>query len=218
MGDVVARGRGVCRDGRTKPQSTRTRSGVRRPLEGTLPVGEELASDHRGASDEVHVEAREGRTCTTRCGTRLVVLGQGCEVEVKIPSDPERDPRSPGPGIPLRERWGWKPLLRTLTSGIWVLPGALQKRWVWGAVGGGCFMGEPQHLPHSLGGMSLVRLPMLVFVMARPSYRAAHWKRLLSLPYQCVEGSRTPFVALVCGRGCAICCELEPLRRLEVAC
>ena len=33
-------------------------------------------------------------------------------------------------------------------------------------------MGEPQHLPHSLGGMSLVRLPMLVLVRARPSYRA----------------------------------------------
>ena len=100
--------------GETKPQSTRTRSGVWRPLDGTLsvgdeltsdhrgaseevwvwrpleglmPVGDELASDPRGASDKVHVEARKGRTCTTRCGTRLVVLGQGCEVEVKIPSD-----------------------------------------------------------------------------------------------------------------------------------
>ena len=138
--------------GGTKLQSTRTRSGVWRPLDGTLSVGdeltlihrgaseetgvgrpleglvsvgEELTSDFRGASEEVHVEAREGDTSTTRCGTRLVELGQGCEVEVKIPSDPERDPRSPGPGIRLRERWRWKPLLRTLTSGIWVLPGAL---------------------------------------------------------------------------------------------
>ena len=32
--------------------STRTRSGVRRPLEGPLPVGDELASDFRGASEE----------------------------------------------------------------------------------------------------------------------------------------------------------------------
>ena len=139
--------------GETKPLSTSTLSGVWRPLEGTLPVGGELASIHRGASEErgvrrqleglmpvekeltsdlrrvsreVHVETREGRTCTTRCGTRLVDLGQGCEVEVKIPTGPERDSRLPGPGIPLRERWGWKPLLRTLTSGIWVLPGALR--------------------------------------------------------------------------------------------
>ena len=78
-------------------------------------------------------------------------------------------------------------------------------------------MGKPQHLPHRLGGMSLVRLPMLVFVRAWPSYRAAHWKRLFSLLYQCVEGSRTPVVALVCGWECAISCELEPLRRLEIA-
>ena len=99
---------------------------VRRPLEGMMPVGGELASDPRGASDEVHVETREGRTSTNRYGTRLVELGQGCEVEVKIPSDPEREPRSPGPGISLRERWGWKPLLRTLTSGIWVLLGVLR--------------------------------------------------------------------------------------------
>ena len=89
---------------------------------------------------------------------------------------------------------------------------------VFGLAGGGRFMGKPQHLPHSLGGMPQVRLPMLVFVRARPSYRAAHWKRLFSLPHQCVEGSRTPVVALVCGWGCAISCELEPLRRLEIVC
>ena len=74
----------------------------------------------------MRVEAWEGRISTNRCGTRLVELGQGCEVEVKIPTDPERDTKSPGPGVPIRERWGWKPPLRTLTSGIWVLPGALQ--------------------------------------------------------------------------------------------
>ena len=139
--------------GETKPLSTSTRSGVRRPLDGTLSVGEELTLIHRGASEEkgvrrplegvmlveeeltsdprgascdVHVEARVGRICTTRCGTRLVKLGQGSEVEVKIPTGPERNLRLPGPGLSIRERWGWKPLLRTLTSGIWVLPGALQ--------------------------------------------------------------------------------------------
>ena len=52
-------------------------TGVRRPLEGVMPVEEELVSDPRGASREVHVEARVGRKCTTRCGTRLVKLGQG---------------------------------------------------------------------------------------------------------------------------------------------
>ena len=122
--------------GGTKPQSTSTRSGVWRPLEGTLPVGDELASIHRGASEEtgvrrpleglmpveeelasdprgasreVHVETREGRRCTTRCGTRLVDLGQGCEVQVKIPTGRERDSRLPGLGISLRERWDGNP-------------------------------------------------------------------------------------------------------------
>ena len=47
---------------------------------------------------------------------------------MKIPSDTERDLRLPGPGAWLRDRWGWKPLLHTLTSGIWVLPGALVSR------------------------------------------------------------------------------------------
>ena len=103
--DGVARGPGVCRDGGTKPRSTRTRDRVIRPLEGPSPVVDKLASDHRGESEEVHVEAREGRTSTTRCGTKLVELRQGCEVLVKIPSDPERDLMSPGPGSSLRERW-----------------------------------------------------------------------------------------------------------------
>ena len=110
--------------GGTKTQSTRNRSGVWRPLNGLFPVVDKLAFGHRG-EPEVHVETREGRTSTTRCGTRLVELGQGCEVLVKIPTDPERDPSSLGPGVSLRERWGWNPLLRTFTSGIWVLPGAL---------------------------------------------------------------------------------------------
>ena len=61
-------------------------------------------------------------------------------------------------------------------------------------------------------------MKMETFGRARPSYRAAHWKRLFSLPHQCVEGSRTPIVALVCGWGGAIrYANVEPLRRLEVA-
>ena len=140
---------GTCKkwQGETEPLSTSTRSGVWRSLDGTLPVGDELASIHRGTSEDEgvwrHLEgliqlvrtgvrssrnheqcmSRRGRVApsTNQCGTRLVELGQGCEVEVKIPSDAERKLRSPGPGIQLRDRWGWKPLLRTLASGIWVL-------------------------------------------------------------------------------------------------
>ena len=111
--------------GGTKTQSMRTWSGVWRPLEGPLSMADRLALGHRGES-EVHVEAREGCISTNCCGTRLVDLGKGCEIEVKIPTDPESDTWAPGPGVTIRERWGWKPLLRTLTSGIWVLPGALQ--------------------------------------------------------------------------------------------
>ena len=103
-----------------------TWSGVWRPLESLMPVGDELASDPREASEEVHVETREGSTCTTRCGTRLVELGKGCDVEVKIPCVPEWAVMSPGPGAPLRETWGWKPLLHTPSSEMWVLPGALE--------------------------------------------------------------------------------------------
>ena len=119
--------------GETKSLSTCTRVGVGRPLNGTLSVGEELASDPRGASEEagvwrpldgltpvgdelvsdlrgaswtVHVETREGRMNTNRCGTRLLELGQGCEVEVKIPTDPERNSRLSGPGISLSGKGG----------------------------------------------------------------------------------------------------------------
>ena len=160
--------------GGTKTQSTCTRSGVWRPLEGPLSVVDKLALGHRGES-EVHVEAREGRTNTYRCGTRLVELGQGREVEVKIPTDPERDQRSPGPGVSLRERWGWKPLLRTLTSGIWVLPGALEGVGLGDALASAAgWVGRGTYRT-SWAGTSIVRLPMLVFVRARPSYRATNW-------------------------------------------
>ena len=58
--------------GRTKPKCTCTRSGVRQPLEGLLPVGDELATDPRRVSGKVHVEVRDGRSCATKYGTRLV--------------------------------------------------------------------------------------------------------------------------------------------------
>ena len=124
--------------GETKPKSAR--SGVWRPLEGLIPVGDELAPDPRGAPEEVHDETREGCTCTTRCGTRLV------EVEVKILCVPEWALMvgvvlSPGPGAPLREMWGWKPLLHTHSSvGS---PWCSSECRVFGVVGGGWFMGEP---------------------------------------------------------------------------
>ena len=89
VGDGVALGRSVWRHGETKPRSTRARKTVRRSLDGTSPVGDEQVTDHRGASEELQVEAREGRASTTRSGTRLVELGQGCEVEVNIPSAPQ---------------------------------------------------------------------------------------------------------------------------------
>ena len=54
-GECIARGREVCRGEQTKSQSMRTRSGVRRPLDGTLPVGDELALILRGASEETGV-------------------------------------------------------------------------------------------------------------------------------------------------------------------
>ena len=117
--------------GETKSKRTCTRSGVRQPLEGLMPVGDELATDPRRVSGKVHVEVRDGRSCATKYGTRLVESGKGCEVMVKIPCVPEKALMvgvfvSPRQGVPLREIWGWKPLLHTPSSGVWVLPGALQ--------------------------------------------------------------------------------------------
>ena len=80
---------------------------------------------------------------------------------------------TPRPGVPLRETWGWKPLLHTPSSGVWVLSGALQSIGFFGSFGCGCLLGWSQHLPHSLGRyVPWSRLPMLVFLRARPSYRA----------------------------------------------
>ena len=83
--------------GETKSKRTRAGSGVWRPLEGLMPVGDELATDPRRVSGKVQ-------------------LGKGCEVVVKIPCVPEKALMvgvfvSPRPGVLLRESWGWKPLL-----------------------------------------------------------------------------------------------------------
>ena len=112
----------------------------------------------------MHLEAWEGRISTNP------ELGQGCEVEVKIPTDPERDTvvawkRGPDQGkVGMETRY-----IVTLTSGIWVLPGALQGLGLEDAsasaaslVGRGTYRTAWAVPPH-------VRLPMLVFVRARPS-------------------------------------------------
>ena len=141
----------IMRAGETKSKRTRTGSGVWRPLEGLMPVGDELATDSRRVSEKVHVEMRDGRTCATQYGTRLVDLGKGCEVEVKIPCVPERALMvgvfvSPRPGVPLRETWGWKPLLHTPSRGVWVLPGALQREGFLGLLeAAGPWVGRSTH-------------------------------------------------------------------------
>ena len=117
--------------GETKSKRTRTGSRVWQSLEGLMPVGDELATDPRRVSGKVHVETRDGRSSATRYGTRLVEFGEGCEVVVKIPCVPEKALMvgvfvTPRPGVPLRETWGWKPLLHTPSCGVWVLSGALQ--------------------------------------------------------------------------------------------
>ena len=100
--------------------------GVWQPL-----VRDELVTDPRRVSEKVHVEIRDGRSGATQYGTRLVALGKGCEVVVKIPCVPEKALMvgvfvSPRPGVPLSETCFWKPLLHTPSSGVWVLRGALQ--------------------------------------------------------------------------------------------
>ena len=117
--------------GGTKSQRTRTGSKVWQSLEGLMPVGEELVTDFRRVSGKVHVETRDGCSSATKYGTRLVEFGEGCEVVVRIPCVPEKALMvgvfvTPRPGVPLRETWGWKPLLHTPSSGVWVLSGALQ--------------------------------------------------------------------------------------------
>ena len=127
----------------------------------------------------MHVETREGRTGTSRYGARLVDLGKGCEVEVRIPLVPECALMSPGPGATLWKTWGWKPLLRTPSAGIWVLPGALRNEGFLAALGVACSWVGCHRT--ALGGMSLVWLSMLVLVRARLSYRATQWTWMFSL-------------------------------------
>ena len=52
---------------------------VWRPLDGPLPVWDELTSHFRGVSEDFDVQAWEGRTIRTRSGTRLVELGKGAK-------------------------------------------------------------------------------------------------------------------------------------------
>ena len=63
--------------GETKSKRTRTRSGVWQPLEGLMPVGDELATDPRRVSGKVHVETRDGCSSATMYGTRLVEFVEG---------------------------------------------------------------------------------------------------------------------------------------------
>ena len=76
--------------GETKPKCTSSGFGVWQPLEGSLSVGDEPIKDPRRVSEKVHVEIRDGRSSATRYGTRLVELGKGCELAVKIPCVPEK--------------------------------------------------------------------------------------------------------------------------------
>ena len=63
--------------GKQKPLSTSTGSGLGRPLEGHSSVGDELISDLRGASEDVHVEAWESRTVLQSVGLGVTHLGSG---------------------------------------------------------------------------------------------------------------------------------------------
>ena len=161
---------------------------------------------------------------STVCERKCAALAslEAREEEVKIPCVPEKALMvgvfvTPRPGVPLRKAWGWKPLLHTPSSWVWVLPGALQ----------------------SLGFLEL--LDAAASWVGRSTYRTAWavspWsgcQRSYSYGHGPAVGPHTvrgffrylvsawralaPFVALVCGWGCAISCELEPLRRLEIAC
>ena len=79
---------------------------VRRPLDGPMPVGEELPSDHRRALEEVHVEAREGCNDTVSGESVFFLVGEAYEILVKTLFVPEWVPKMPGPGVTLRRRGG----------------------------------------------------------------------------------------------------------------
>ena len=74
--------------------------------------GDELTIGLRGASEDVREEEWDGCTSTTWGEKRTVDVRQGCVVTVEIPFVPEWIPKSPGPGVTLRETLGWEPLLR----------------------------------------------------------------------------------------------------------
>ena len=207
----------------TKSKRTRIGSGVWRPLEGLMPVGDELATDLRRVSGKVHVEMRDGRSCATQYGTRLVELRKGCEVEVKIPCVPEKALMvgvfvSPRPGVPLRDTWGWKPLLHTPSSGVWILPGNLQNVGFLGLLeAAGSWVSRSTYrtawavCPWSgcQCSYSYGQGPAIGPHTGRGCFRylASVWRAIAPL--------LSPWCA---GWGCAISCELEPLRRLKFAC
>ena len=79
--------------------------------------------------------------------------GKGCEVDVKIPSDPERGPLGHlDQGFGSGKRWGWKPLLRTPSPRGF---GFFLVRLVSGGFGAlveaACFMGNAAALTAQLG-------------------------------------------------------------------
>ena len=148
----------------------------------------------------MHVEARVGSHLYD-CPVWNKVGGDGARVRSRGENPlmgPESDPRPPGPGISLRVRWGWKPLLRTLTSGIWVLSGALRRGNLGGTVGSDGFMGASRHLPHSLGGMPLEQVAN-VRIRTDKAQLSGHiqGRGCFRPPLQGVEGYRTPDVTLV---------------------
>ena len=75
-------------------------------LPGVVSVGDDLASGHRRAPEEVHVEAREGRTSTSSGEWVPVEVGEGCEILVKAPPVAEWVTKVLVPGVTLRERLG----------------------------------------------------------------------------------------------------------------
>ena len=115
--------------GETKLLSMSTRSGVRRPLNSPSPVGDELVLDHPGRQKTCMLGRGRVALAQPGVGQGWMNWRKGCEVEVKIPLVPELALMSPRPGVALKQTCGWKPLLRTSSSGIWVLPGALRCEW-----------------------------------------------------------------------------------------
>ena len=117
---------------------------VGRPIVDNVPGSASLADYLRWAPRSWPMEAWECRVLhSPNVETRRSVLAGGCEVvSTKLRAEKvrfflagrcevvstklrsaERSPVSPGPGEPLRSWLGWTPLLRTLSSGVWLFRG-----------------------------------------------------------------------------------------------